>query len=299
MSNSNRHPLDRVRNIGIIAHIDAGKTTTTERVLYYTGMIHRMGEVHDGGATMDHMAQEQERGITITSAATTTFWKPAEHPHDYQINIIDTPGHIDFTAEVHRSLRVLDGGVTVTAPTTGSTGSGNSIPSDATTKQSLTTTDCCPIGDCADTETTAVIPPGDTAPTVSNVEETSSSPISTDGTDQEPCRRKSLPLQKNATTGERRPSGWRYGFSRSFRRRKEKKMKLEKNDTTLIRLSSFSSWPSSIDKQEGRKRHSAESAEEETEKKSTATTTTATLPAKRKKSSTWTILRRVSVGGYS
>lgn len=107
MSKSTRHPLEKVRNIGIIAHIDAGKTTTTERVLYYTGMIHRMGEVHDGGATMDHMAQEQERGITITSAATTTFWL------DHQINIIDTPGHIDFTAEVQRSLRVLDGGVTV------------------------------------------------------------------------------------------------------------------------------------------------------------------------------------------
>jgi len=107
MSNNERYPLNRVRNIGIIAHIDAGKTTTTERVLYYTGMIHRMGEVHDGGATMDHMAQEQERGITITSAATTTFWM------DHQVNIIDTPGHIDFTAEVQRSLRVLDGGVTV------------------------------------------------------------------------------------------------------------------------------------------------------------------------------------------
>ncbi|MDJ0753129.1 MAG: elongation factor G [Ardenticatenaceae bacterium] len=102
-----RHPLDRVRNIGIIAHIDAGKTTTTERILYYTGMIHRMGEVHDGAATMDHMVQEQERGITITSAATTTFWL------DHQVNIIDTPGHIDFTAEVQRSLRVLDGGVVV------------------------------------------------------------------------------------------------------------------------------------------------------------------------------------------
>ncbi len=102
-----RYPLDRVRNIGIIAHIDAGKTTTTERILYYTGVIHRMGEVHDGTATMDHMVQEQERGITITSAATTTFWL------DHQINIIDTPGHIDFTAEVQRSLRVLDGGVVV------------------------------------------------------------------------------------------------------------------------------------------------------------------------------------------
>ena len=102
-----RYPLDKVRNIGIIAHIDAGKTTTTERILYYTGRIHRMGEVHEGTATMDHMVQEQERGITITSAATTTFWL------DHQINIIDTPGHIDFTAEVQRSLRVLDGGLVV------------------------------------------------------------------------------------------------------------------------------------------------------------------------------------------
>ena len=102
-----RYPLEKVRNIGIIAHIDAGKTTTTERILYYTGRIHRMGEVHDGTATMDHMVQEQERGITITSAATTAFWL------DHQINIIDTPGHIDFTAEVQRSLRVLDGGVVV------------------------------------------------------------------------------------------------------------------------------------------------------------------------------------------
>ena len=99
--------LEKIRNIGIIAHIDAGKTTTTERILYYTGVIHRMGEVHDGAATMDHMVQEQERGITITSAATTTSWM------DHQINIIDTPGHIDFTAEVQRSLRVLDGGVVV------------------------------------------------------------------------------------------------------------------------------------------------------------------------------------------
>ena len=102
-----RYPLERVRNIGIIAHIDAGKTTTSERILYYTGMIHRMGEVHEGTATMDHMEQEQERGITITSAATTTYWR------DHQVNIIDTPGHIDFTAEVQRSLRVLDGGVVV------------------------------------------------------------------------------------------------------------------------------------------------------------------------------------------
>lgn len=100
-------PLERVRNIGIIAHIDAGKTTTTERILFYTQKIHRMGEVHDGAATMDWMEQERERGITITAAATTCFWR------DHQINIIDTPGHIDFTAEVQRSLRVLDGGVVV------------------------------------------------------------------------------------------------------------------------------------------------------------------------------------------
>jgi elongation factor G len=99
--------LERVRNIGIIAHIDAGKTTTTERILFYTQKIHRMGEVHDGAATMDWMEQERERGITITAAATTCFW------HDHQVNIIDTPGHIDFTAEVQRSLRVLDGGVVV------------------------------------------------------------------------------------------------------------------------------------------------------------------------------------------
>lgn len=108
-------PLELTRNIGILAHIDAGKTTTTERILYYTGVNHKMGEVHEGNATMDWMAQEQERGITITSAATTCFWTKENDPDHkkYRINIIDTPGHVDFTVEVQRSLRVLDGSVTV------------------------------------------------------------------------------------------------------------------------------------------------------------------------------------------
>src|SRR5947209_16409416 len=109
-------PIAHYRNIGIMAHIDAGKTTTTERILYYTGKSHKIGEVHDGAATMDWMEQEQERGITITSAATTCFWKVDTGPNagpTYRINIIDTPGHVDFTIEVERSLRVLDGAVCV------------------------------------------------------------------------------------------------------------------------------------------------------------------------------------------
>ncbi|MDD1640683.1 MAG: GTP-binding protein, partial [Methylococcaceae bacterium] len=107
-------PIDRYRNIGIMAHIDAGKTTTTERVLYYTGVSHKIGEVHDGAATMDWMEQEQERGITITSAATTCFWSGMEKQFpQHRINIIDTPGHVDFTIEVERSLRVLDGACAV------------------------------------------------------------------------------------------------------------------------------------------------------------------------------------------
>jgi len=104
--------LTKVRNIGVIAHIDAGKTTTTERILYYTGMIHKIGEVHEGAATTDWMPQEKERGITITAAAITASWTHSIKGGDpIQINLIDTPGHVDFTAEVQRSLRVLDGGV--------------------------------------------------------------------------------------------------------------------------------------------------------------------------------------------
>jgi len=115
-----KHPYSRYRNIGIVAHVDAGKTTTTERVLFYTGVSHKIGEVHDGAATMDWMEQEQERGITITSAATTCFWSGMDKQYDeHRINIIDTPGHVDFTIEVERSLRVLDGAVVVLCGSSG------------------------------------------------------------------------------------------------------------------------------------------------------------------------------------
>src|SRR3954469_18299447 len=112
------YPLERVRNFGIIAHIDAGKTTTSERILFYTGMTHKIGEVHDGTTVTDWMEQERERGITITAAAITCFWKPTYMPptdtsRKMRFNVIDTPGHIDFTVEVKRSLRVLDGAVVV------------------------------------------------------------------------------------------------------------------------------------------------------------------------------------------
>ena len=118
---SSEYPIERIRNIGIIAHIDAGKTTTTERVLFYTGVSHKIGEVHTGDTVMDWMEQERERGITITAAATTAFWRKTylsdeerdTKEHEYRFNIIDTPGHIDFTVEVQRSLRVLDGAIVV------------------------------------------------------------------------------------------------------------------------------------------------------------------------------------------
>ena len=119
MGETREYPLERTRNIGIMAHIDAGKTTLTERILYFTGVNYKIGETYEGTATMDYMAQEQERGITITSAATTCHWKHMingkrdESQPEYRINIIDTPGHVDFTVEVERSLRVLDGAVGV------------------------------------------------------------------------------------------------------------------------------------------------------------------------------------------
>src|SRR5689334_9414526 len=113
-------PINRYRNIGIVAHVDAGKTTTTERVLFYTGLSHKIGEVHDGAATTDWMPQEQERGITITAAAITTFWAGMQAQFDqHRVNIIDTPGHVDFTIEVERSLRVLDGAVVVLCGSSG------------------------------------------------------------------------------------------------------------------------------------------------------------------------------------
>ena len=132
------YPLERTRNIGIMAHIDAGKTTLTERILYYTGVNYKIGDTHEGTATMDWMEQEQERGITITSAATTCHWteeeftKPKKGALEHRINIIDTPGHVDFTVEVERSLRVLDGAVGVFCAKGGVDCKSSSIPSTGT-----------------------------------------------------------------------------------------------------------------------------------------------------------------------
>ena len=140
-------PINRYRNIGICAHVDAGKTTTTERVLFYTGVSHKIGEVHDGAATMDWMEQEQERGITITSAATTCFWKGMDQQFDmHRINIIDTPGHVDFTIEVERSLRVLDGACAVFCAVGGMIHTQISFSQKAKTSISITLFPCSMLG---------------------------------------------------------------------------------------------------------------------------------------------------------
>jgi elongation factor G len=142
-------PLSRYRNIGICAHVDAGKTTTTERVLFYTGMNHKIGEVHDGAATMDWMEQEQERGITITSAAVTTFWKGMNQQfEEHRINVIDTPGHVDFTIEVERSLRVLDGAVVVLCGSSGCSAANRNRVASGQQVRSATTGFCQQDGPC-------------------------------------------------------------------------------------------------------------------------------------------------------